>query len=91
MFVVRFLVTPVFLFVTVTVTSGSNAPLESVTVPRMSPELVLCAKHAPLQPIRSRRDSIQHNLFFMNSLQTDLLCNDRRLSKVRISQRSAKY
>src|ERR1700722_1612530 len=46
-FVVRTLVIPVSLFTTVTVTSGKRAPVESVTVPRMSPEFVLCAWAVP--------------------------------------------
>src|SRR5260370_28540217 len=41
--VVRCLTTPVSRLVTVTLTSGIRAPLASVAVPRMSPELVFCA------------------------------------------------
>ena len=40
--------TPVSTFKTLTVTPGISAPEASVTVPRMSPEFVLCAKHIPL-------------------------------------------
>jgi hypothetical protein len=46
--------TPVSTFVTITVTPGMMAPEVSVTVPRMSPEPVLCPKHAPLPRISNR-------------------------------------
>jgi hypothetical protein len=40
----------------------------SVTVPRMSPEFVLCAKHAPLPEKIRRRDRIQRIESLMNCL-----------------------
>src|SRR5262249_33696382 len=46
-FVVRFLVTPVSVFKIVTAAAGMAAPVASVTVPRISPEFVFCAKANP--------------------------------------------
>src|SRR5271163_5031696 len=42
--VIKSLVSPVSILVSVTVALTTAAPDESVTVPRISPELVLCAK-----------------------------------------------
>src|SRR6266851_2410864 len=62
-FVVKVLVTPVLVFTTVTVTSGSTAPLTSVTVPRISPEFVLCAKPTSTRPVHAMIASITANQF----------------------------
>src|ERR1700761_204513 len=56
--VVKTLVSPVSLFVTMTVTPGSSAPVESVTVPRMSPEFVACAWAMPTPSVHAKHRAI---------------------------------
>jgi hypothetical protein len=46
--------TPVLMFSTVTFTPGNAAPVESLTTPRTSPELVLCPNTIPANPAHSR-------------------------------------
>jgi hypothetical protein len=57
----------VSLFTTVTVTSGSNAPVESVTVPRMSPEFVLWANTLPTIKAQTTAKNLIAN-------QADFIC-----------------
>src|SRR6202158_1278390 len=70
-FVTKVFVTPVLTFVTVIVTPGTSAPEGSVTLPRMSREFVLCAKHVPLPTIR--RTGRSHRCIFVMEVPPKLL------------------
>src|ERR1019366_4911722 len=59
---------------TVTATPGIKAPVGSVTVPRMSPALMLCAKHAPLPKMTRRRGRIHRIVCLIYCLLIADLC-----------------
>src|SRR5262249_23025328 len=65
---VKTLATPVSTFVTVTVTPGTSAPEGSVTVPRISPALVLWAKENRLVKTKKLKTSgIANRIFCMHT------------------------
>src|SRR5580658_9579088 len=63
------LVSPVSILASVTVTPGTPAPLESETVPRISPELVLCAKDRLPANARKHTASVKRITVLMEILQ----------------------